>query len=91
MAWQQTDQRGVFSRPMGENETFIKLTGDANVPRGECSFLVRDMGDCIQVPGQHPLGEEGETIRVVRTLGHIAHNGFSEGTVPLSKRIHDQA
>ncbi|KAI4858546.1 hypothetical protein F4820DRAFT_230507 [Hypoxylon rubiginosum] len=32
MAWQQTDQRGVFSRPMGENETFIKLTGDAGLP-----------------------------------------------------------
>ncbi|KAI8946292.1 hypothetical protein F4801DRAFT_72840 [Xylaria longipes] len=32
MVWQQTGQKGVFSRPIGENETFIKLVGDAGLP-----------------------------------------------------------
>lgn len=29
MTWNETDQKGVFARPIGENETFIKLIGDA--------------------------------------------------------------
>ncbi|KAK7912069.1 hypothetical protein PG985_014550 [Apiospora marii] len=29
MAWKQTDVKGMYSRPMGENEYFIKLVGDA--------------------------------------------------------------
>ncbi|KAI2636515.1 hypothetical protein GGS26DRAFT_549459 [Hypomontagnella submonticulosa] len=32
MTWRETDQKGVFSRPIGENETFIKLVGDAGLP-----------------------------------------------------------
>jgi hypothetical protein len=32
MTWTETDQKGVFSRPIGENETFIKLVGDAGLP-----------------------------------------------------------
>ncbi|KAI1751991.1 hypothetical protein F4782DRAFT_547262 [Xylaria castorea] len=32
MVWQETEQKGVFSRPIGENETFIKLVGDAGLP-----------------------------------------------------------
>ncbi|RYO81923.1 hypothetical protein DL766_009843 [Monosporascus sp. MC13-8B] len=32
MTWQETDQKGVFSRPIGENETYIKLVGDAGLP-----------------------------------------------------------
>ncbi|KAI6086085.1 hypothetical protein F4821DRAFT_260378 [Hypoxylon rubiginosum] len=32
MMWHETDQKGVFSRPIGENETFIKLTGDTGLP-----------------------------------------------------------
>ncbi|KAI0546774.1 hypothetical protein F4679DRAFT_401158 [Xylaria curta] len=31
MVWQETEQEGVFSRPIGENETFIKLVGDAGL------------------------------------------------------------
>ncbi|OTA98519.1 hypothetical protein M426DRAFT_76945 [Hypoxylon sp. CI-4A] len=30
--WQETDEKGVFSRPVGENETFIKLIGDTGLP-----------------------------------------------------------
>ncbi|KAI0378141.1 hypothetical protein F5Y04DRAFT_262487 [Hypomontagnella monticulosa] len=32
MTWQETDEKGVFSRPIGENETYIKLIGDAGLP-----------------------------------------------------------
>ncbi|KAI1737841.1 hypothetical protein F4680DRAFT_460188 [Xylaria scruposa] len=32
MVWQETEQEGVFSRPIGENEAFIKLVGDAGLP-----------------------------------------------------------
>ncbi|KAI0840950.1 hypothetical protein F5Y06DRAFT_262148 [Hypoxylon sp. FL0890] len=32
MTWQETDRKGVFSRPIGENETYIKLLGDAGLP-----------------------------------------------------------
>ncbi|KAI0965756.1 hypothetical protein F4678DRAFT_484733 [Xylaria arbuscula] len=32
MTWHETDQKGVFSRPIGENEAFIKRLGDAGLP-----------------------------------------------------------
>ncbi|KAI0172492.1 hypothetical protein GGR52DRAFT_590962 [Hypoxylon sp. FL1284] len=32
MTWKETDQKGTFSRPIGENEIFIKLVGDAGLP-----------------------------------------------------------
>ncbi|KAH9909483.1 hypothetical protein F4778DRAFT_711648 [Xylariomycetidae sp. FL2044] len=31
MTWQETDQKDIFSRPLGENEVFIKLVGDAGL------------------------------------------------------------
>ncbi|KAI0886791.1 uncharacterized protein GGS22DRAFT_199148 [Annulohypoxylon maeteangense] len=32
MAWHETQQKGVFSRPIGENEAYIKLVGDSGLP-----------------------------------------------------------
>lgn len=32
MTWKKTDEKGVFSRPLGENETYIKMVGDAGLP-----------------------------------------------------------
>ncbi|KAI8628198.1 hypothetical protein F5Y19DRAFT_476606 [Xylariaceae sp. FL1651] len=32
MTWRETDQKGIFSRPIGGNETFIKLIGDGGMP-----------------------------------------------------------
>ncbi|KAI0014881.1 hypothetical protein F4780DRAFT_150989 [Xylariomycetidae sp. FL0641] len=32
MSWHETDEKGVFARPLGENETFLKLIGDAGRP-----------------------------------------------------------
>ena len=52
----------------------IKLTGDANVPRGEYSFLVDDLGESgfVEVAKDPPF----EGVRVVKSRGHVASAGF---------------
>jgi len=52
----------------------IKLTGDANVPRGEYSFLVDDLGEAgfVEVAKDPPF----EGVRVVKSMGHVASAGF---------------
>ena len=55
----------------------VKLTGDANVPRGEVTFVVEELGDGGVVGvGEH---KPFEGVRIVRSRGHIADNGFSAG------------
>lgn len=56
----------------------VKLTGDPNVPRGECSFYVPDLTNVKMVPGNTPLGEEGEKVRAVESRGHVAGHGYRE-------------
>jgi hypothetical protein len=53
----------------------VKLTGDANVPRGEYSFVVDDLGEggLVRIETEAPF----EGARVVKSRGHIANNGFS--------------
>ncbi|KAL7620545.1 hypothetical protein AAE478_009540 [Parahypoxylon ruwenzoriense] len=52
----------------------IKLTGDANVPRGEYTFVADELGD----EGFIGVGQEPpfQGARVVKSKGHIAHMGF---------------
>ncbi|KAI1451828.1 F-box domain-containing protein [Annulohypoxylon moriforme] len=52
----------------------IKLTGDANVPRGEYTFVADDLGEdgFIGTAREPPF----EGSRVVKSKGHIAHMGF---------------
>ncbi|KAI1100305.1 F-box domain-containing protein [Jackrogersella minutella] len=52
----------------------IKLTGDANVPRGEYTFVSDDLGEdgFIGIAREPPF----EGARVVKSKGHIAHMGF---------------
>ncbi|KAI0169388.1 F-box domain-containing protein [Hypoxylon sp. FL1284] len=52
----------------------IKLTGDANVPRGEYSFVADDLGadGFIGISQEPPF----QGARVVKSKGHIAHLGF---------------
>lgn len=55
----------------------IKLTGDPNVPRGQFSFIVPDIGrnGLIRVADEQLFTGS----RVVRSAGHIAQRGFQEG------------
>ncbi|AEO68196.1 uncharacterized protein THITE_2079092 [Thermothielavioides terrestris NRRL 8126] len=56
----------------------IKLTGDANVPRGECSWVADDLGrgGLVRVATEEPFAG----VRVVRSRGHVAHTGFRSDT-----------
>ncbi|KAK4172079.1 hypothetical protein QBC36DRAFT_338690 [Triangularia setosa] len=52
----------------------IKLTGDPNVPRGEATFRVDDLGDggLVKVCEDEPFAG----VRMVRSEGHVASTGF---------------
>ncbi|KAK0725239.1 hypothetical protein B0H67DRAFT_125277 [Lasiosphaeris hirsuta] len=52
----------------------VKLTGDPNVPRGECTFVVDDLGarGFRRVLQEPPF----TGVRVVKSRGHIAESGF---------------
>lgn len=58
----------------------VKLTGDPNVPRGECTFFASDLGD----DGYVTTVEEEPFLgaRVVQSKGHIARAGFTHGKQP---------
>ena len=55
----------------------VKLTGDPNIPRGEPTFIAKDLGvgGFVGVAEEHPF----YGARVVRSQGHIARSGFQEG------------
>ncbi|KUI55846.1 Protein EXECUTER 2, chloroplastic [Cytospora mali] len=52
----------------------IKLTGDPNVPRGECTFVAEDLGEEGYVTTVEEQPFRG--TRVVKSKGHVAENGF---------------
>ncbi|KAK4227321.1 protein executer 2, chloroplastic [Podospora fimiseda] len=52
----------------------IKLTGDPNIPRGELTFRVDDLGPEAYV--RTIQDEPFKGARVVKSMGHIADNGF---------------
>lgn len=55
----------------------IKLTGDPNVPRGECTFVADDLGADGYVTTVEEQPFKG--ARVVHSKGHIARTGFTNG------------
>ena len=57
----------------------IKLTGDPNVPRGEYSFIVDDLGDAGFI--RIAQGGQFHGARVVKSRGHIANTGFLNGEI----------
>ena len=59
--------------PSGRLEA-IKLTGDPNVPRGECTWFADDIGDA----GLIRIADEDifRGARVVKSMGHVADTGF---------------
>ncbi|KAK3939996.1 hypothetical protein QBC46DRAFT_386406 [Diplogelasinospora grovesii] len=63
----------------------IKLTGDPNIPRGEYTFVVDDLGEkgFVTVVQDEPFCG----ARVVKSKGHIAETGFSADTYIESQLI----
>ena len=56
----------------------IKLTGDANVPRGEVSFVVDELGvGGTEVHVEHPRVRF--SARAIESRGHIARTGYANG------------
>ncbi|KAL1631102.1 hypothetical protein SLS56_004629 [Neofusicoccum ribis] len=63
----------------------IKLTGDPNIPRGEYTFIAPDIG-----PDGFVRTAEEEIFRgarVVRSVGHIAANGYRDDEFITSQLI----
>jgi hypothetical protein len=58
----------------------IKLTGDPNVPRGQFSFVARDIGPngLLRVSTDEPF----VGARIVRSRGHVAGLGFYDRKLP---------
>lgn len=70
-------QRKADARRYRGHLEAIKLTGDPNVPRGECTFVAEDLG-----PGGHVTTLEEAPFkgaRVVLSKGHVANTGFTHG------------
>lgn len=55
----------------------VKLTGDPNIPRGEYTFIAPDIGPngLIRVATEDIF----KGARVIKSVGHIAANGFRDG------------
>jgi hypothetical protein len=63
----------------------IKLTGDPNVPRGEYTFIAKDLGPGGFVSTVQDPPFRG--ARVVKSEGHIADTGFSRGKLTTNITI----
>lgn len=56
----------------------VKLTGDANVPRGEVTFVVDELGNGgTEIHVEHP--NMTFSARAIESRGHIARTGFANG------------
>jgi hypothetical protein len=55
----------------------VKITGDVNVPRGQYSFIVSDIGPkgTLKITGEHSF----TGVRVVRGVAHVAGRLLSHG------------
>ena len=53
----------------------IKLTGDVNIPRGQCTWFADDIGPngLVRVASDSTF----EGARIVKSMGHVANRGFS--------------
>ena len=62
----------------------IKLTGDANIPRGEYTWISEDIGrhGLIRIADERPF----KSARIVRSWGHIAADGFRNGKIHCSPK-----
>ncbi|KAI9838490.1 MAG: hypothetical protein M1837_002448 [Sclerophora amabilis] len=71
---QQEDEQNKKQYALRGRLDAIKLTGDPNVPRGQCTFSAEDVGD----DGLERVVEDGifKGSRIIRSKGHIASAGF---------------
>ncbi|KKY29287.1 putative f-box domain protein [Diaporthe ampelina] len=78
-------QRKMDARRYRGRLEAIKLTGDPNVPRGECTFVAEDLGEqgFVTTVDEEPF----RGARVVRSKGHVAQTGFVNGK--SAKLSHD--
>lgn len=63
----------------------IKLTGDPNIPRGEYTWIAPDIGPngVLRIATEEPF----KGARVVRSVGHIAGNGFKDGEFCIGRYL----
>ncbi|KAL6924270.1 hypothetical protein FSHL1_001525 [Fusarium sambucinum] len=75
----ETETEDVWVARRDEGRTYqgrleaIKLTGDPNVPRGEITFMAKDLGDLVDGP---PADPRFQGMKMVHSQGHIADTGF---------------
>lgn len=74
---EEFQQRKADARRYRGRLEAIKLTGDPNVPRGECTFAADDLGPDGYVTTVEEQPFKG--ARVVHSKGHIARTGFTNG------------
>ncbi|KAI9762773.1 MAG: hypothetical protein M4579_000125 [Chaenotheca gracillima] len=89
LMYQPDDESIPGSEPSGDGQTedetpyhgfieAIKLTGDPNVPRGECTFIAEDIGNGGLIRNVEDGAFKG--AKIVKSKGHIASSGFIDDT-----------
>lgn len=87
---QETDaefaRRKVDAKKYRGSLEAVKLTGDPNIPRGECTFVAEDLGDdgYVTTVEEEPFAG----ARVVQSKGHVARTGFTHGKSSTSLHLH---
>jgi hypothetical protein len=85
MTWKETGNRGVFSRPVGENETFIKLTGDAGLPLNREHWAINSSAAIV------PRGSHACSILTQHFRKAWAHLRFQHPSLAAEVALDDES